>query len=74
MQKLDLSESAWNDEDELKSSRQSYARVPIVCLDVKISEEYTEQLLVFEDDDICAITDKFAQKHCKHSLFYTFQN
>jgi len=69
MQKLDLSENGWNDDEDYKSSRQSYARVPLVCLDVKISEEYTEQLLVFEDDDIRLITDRFAQKHCNSIPF-----
>lgn len=34
---------------------------PLICLDIKISLEKTEQLLIFEQDDIDSVTEAFAQ-------------
>jgi hypothetical protein len=60
MQKLDLSDDPgdYASEDNMK--------VPIICLDVKISTNKTEQLLLFEDDDIARITLRFSKKHGKN--------
>lgn len=50
MQKLDLSEDG--EGGTFNEDEKSYVKVPIICLDVKISHELTEQLLIFEDDDV----------------------
>eukprot|EP00347_Sterkiella_histriomuscorum_P020772 403336524 len=42
-----------NSEDNVK--------IPIICLDVKISQENTEQLLIYEGDDIEEVSKQFAK-------------
>lgn len=37
---------------------------PLICLDIKISLSKTEQLLIFEHDDIDTVTEAFAREHC----------
>lgn len=39
------------------------SQVPIICLDVKISTDRTEQLLIYEGDDIEKVTVKFSREH-----------
>jgi hypothetical protein len=36
---------------------------PLICLDIKISLNKTEQLLIFDHDDIDTVTDSFARQH-----------
>ncbi|CDW82304.1 UNKNOWN [Stylonychia lemnae] len=50
-------------DDSDQEEQKSYILVPLICLDVKIAPEKTEQLLIFEGDDFNLITDKFSQKH-----------
>jgi hypothetical protein len=33
---------------------------PLICLDIKISLEKTEQLLIYQNDDVEQATEKFA--------------
>ena len=42
---------------------------PIICLDVKISAERIEQLIIFEGDDIDLVIEEFAKKNSTIHIF-----
>ena len=44
-------------------AQESKPKQPLICLDIKISLSKTEQLLIFEHDDIDTVTEAFAREH-----------
>ena len=50
---------------DLPGDKQEYQddRQPLLCLDIKISINKTEQLMIFENDDIERVTQQFALIH-----------
>ena len=59
-----LKESAvMHKSESLKHSMLSQERQPLICLDIKISLEKTEQLMIFENDNVEEVTEAFAREH-----------
>ncbi len=51
------------DNSSTKYPLEAKTKQPLICLDIKISLSKTEQLLIFEHDDIDTVTEAFAREH-----------